>query len=179
MREKIILFLFFGLIASISFGQTNSLTSPFHTIKTHLSNLESDQYEDSLASIPFIKHSNSLDEAKLAAIKFKQLLDGEGVYITMSEVPSNPDYKQKETEQSRYIITQKFPEVFLEKEGVEWVFAPAAIEAIHTYHPQVFSVWDGSIASLGSKWRKSSHFWITTFPICRHSHSGFIKHYYS
>ena len=138
MLRKVILHLLSIQFSILVGAQSQFLASPYQSVKTHLFYLQEETFNDSLAALPFIKHAGSEARAKNAAVKFKQILDAEGLYIEVGEIPRSPSYFDSATQKHQYIVTDRFPEILLEKQGGEWVFTGNAILAIHERFPEVF-----------------------------------------
>lgn len=96
--RKLIFYVVGCLLLLVSKGQDSTIvdiSSPYKAIRTHLSYLQVDNYNDSIASIPFEPNRRGLKNAKQYAIKLKQVLDGNGIYIYMDEVPKSLSTLQK------------------------------------------------------------------------------------
>ncbi|MEM9325504.1 MAG: mechanosensitive ion channel family protein [Bacteroidota bacterium] len=119
-------------------GANPLLSSPAQSLKTHLENLQPESYNDSLAAVPFITHSENQRDAVASAVKLKQILDGEGIYIDLTEVPRQGDHYDSLAKDYSYQLTSRFPEVVLRRRRGNWVYSPAAIEAIDRYYGEVF-----------------------------------------
>lgn len=145
--------LFFLLIIGTSLhGQTSRfLNSPMQSVRTHLYFLQPDNYNDSLAALPFLKHAKNEDEARWVAIKLKQVLDGEGIYIDIESIPSKPSYYDSLEEQQQYALTKKYPDIYLVRQNKQWVYPKSAIETIKKTHKKVFRFGTDRIISLFPK----------------------------
>ncbi|MBV6644874.1 MAG: mechanosensitive ion channel [Cyclobacteriaceae bacterium] len=127
--------IFFGQI--ITFGQSY-LGSPQQSVRTHLYYLQDETYNDSLAALPFQGGDRTLAEAKELAIQFKQILDGEGLYIDVDDIPASAEYYDSLRNKQRYILTKNYPEIYLIRKGDNWIYAERSILAIKDVHAQVF-----------------------------------------
>lgn len=114
------------------------LATPYQSVRTHLFYLQEETYNDSLAALPFLKNSSSLEEAKSSAIKLKQILDGEGIYIEISEVPTANNYYDSIAESASYVLNDRFAEIALAKDGANWVYTTQAIQGIDERYQEVF-----------------------------------------
>jgi MscS family membrane protein len=136
--------LLFFLLCSISFwvfAQDNpkdDLASPQAAVITHLLYLQPDSYDESRAAKPFNIERRTLDEAIDLAVKLKQILDGEGLYIQVDEIPSNPNYYDSTARKSSYVLTSNHPEIFLVKENGNWYFSERSIAFIESLHEKLF-----------------------------------------
>ncbi|MEL7002968.1 MAG: mechanosensitive ion channel family protein [Bacteroidota bacterium] len=132
------------LIVSFSmlYGQADttdySLTTPYNTIVTHLSFLQDKNYFPSIAAQSFDPQKVGREDAIDMAIKVKQILDGRGIYIDPDDLPRQANYKDSVTNQYRYYLTDKFPGLYLEKQGENWYYSSKSIKQINTWHKEVY-----------------------------------------
>ncbi|MGK7396792.1 MAG: mechanosensitive ion channel family protein [Candidatus Cyclobacteriaceae bacterium M3_2C_046] len=115
-----------------------NLSSPYHALSTHLNNLEENNYQPQIAARPFMQEGVSLDDAQEMALKLKQVLNGAGIFVDLSEVPRNPDFLDSLLEDHVYKITERYPEIFLTREGSRWYYSEETINAIDELHNQIF-----------------------------------------
>jgi MscS family membrane protein len=115
-----------------------SLENPYQAVYTHLNNLQGNNFHPDLAAKAFEQAGVSPYEARDAAIKLKHVLDGEGIYIEMDEIPKNPNYLDSATNRNRYILTSQHPEIFLVKKGNIWVYSKTSIVHIDQVFSKVF-----------------------------------------
>jgi MscS family membrane protein len=136
----VIIVLFAPAILAVENDTTRaiSLANPYQTIYTHLNNLQDNNFHPDLAAKAFEQAGVSQYEAKDAAIKLKHVLDGEGIYIEMDEIPKNPDFLDSATNRYRYVLTSDHPEIFLVKKGNKWVYSKTSIVHIDQMFSKVF-----------------------------------------
>jgi MscS family membrane protein len=136
----VIIVLFAPAILAVENDTTRaiSLANPYQTIYTHLNNLQDNNFHPDLAAKAFEQAGVSQYEAKDAAIKLKHVLDGEGIYIEMDEIPKNPDFLDSATNRYRYVLTSDHPEIFLVKKGNKWVYSKTSIIHIDQVFSKVF-----------------------------------------
>ncbi len=136
----VIIVLFAPAILAVENDTTRaiSLANPYQTIYTHLNNLQDHNFHPDLAAKAFEQAGVSQYEAKDAAIKLKHVLDGEGIYIEMDEIPKNPDFLDSATNRYRYVLTSNHPEIFLVKKGNKWVYSKTSIVHIDQVFSKVF-----------------------------------------
>lgn len=156
---------FFCLIQGISlFGQANKyLNTPYQSVRTHLFYLQPETYNDSLAALPFLAHSASEEEAKWSALKIKQILDGEGIFIDIETIPRSPHYFDSLAERSQYAIAQKYPDIYIIRENNAWVYPKSSIETINRVHKKVFRFGTDRIISLFPKQGNNLFFGLYVF----------------
>lgn len=115
-----------------------NLTSPYHSIITFLKYLQEDSYLPRVSAKAFDQSNISEEEAIDYAIKLKQALDGRGIYIRVDELPRNSRYLDTLTNKNRYILTDEYPGIYLERIGNRWVFPESTFPEIIAFHSQVF-----------------------------------------
>lgn len=115
-----------------------SLENPYQTVYTHLNNLQNHNFHPDLSAKAFEQAGVSQYEARDAAVKLKHVLDGEGIYIEMDEIPKDPNYLDSATNRNRYVLTSQHPEIFLVKKGNKWVYSKTSIVHIDQVFSKVF-----------------------------------------
>lgn len=136
--------LLFFLLCSFSFlayAQDSTfvdLSSPYHSIRTHLYYLQEEHYDENLAAIPFKRKEVTLEQAIENAIKLKHILDGEGIYIDMDDLPKRPDYFDSARNRYTYLLTDQFPQVYVERVNGKWYYSQKTLASIDELHDEVF-----------------------------------------
>jgi len=115
-----------------------ALGNPYQAVYTHLEYLSDNNYHPEISSRAFLQEGVSRQEATSAAIKLKQILDGEGIYIEMDDIPRNPNYVDSATNRHRYILTGRYPGIYLDKKGDQWIYSKSSIYRINQLHQKVF-----------------------------------------
>ena len=143
MKNKIVVYLFLLFISFPLLGSDNDslqipLASPYQAVYTHLNNLQDNNYNPDLAAEAFLQPDINLDKARKAAIKLKHILDGEGIFIDMDEIPKDPAYLDSATNRQKYILTEKHPEIYLVKKGNRWIYSRTSINNIDQLFKKVF-----------------------------------------
>ena len=124
--------------------EAGPLSSPYHTVRTHLSNLQPDQYDPEKASTAFDQTNITKKEAIDLARKLKQAWDGTGTFISVETLPREPNYRDTISGRQRFVVTEKYPDIYLSKIGNQWVYDPGSYHAIRQLYGQVYP--------LGSDW---------------------------
>ena len=114
------------------------LASPYHSLRTHLLFLQPANYYPDSAAQAFLHPGMSLEEARDAAIRLKQVYDGRGYLITFDLVPQNPNYTDTVTGNMIYTPVQQIPQIYLVKQDGRWLYSIYSIEAIPNLHREVF-----------------------------------------
>lgn len=144
---RILFLLWWMLFARIVlvFGQADlmdssrvSLANPYQTVYTHLEYLSDINYHPEISSQAFIQEGVDAKRARSAAIKLKQILDGEGIYIEMDDIPRDSNYLDSATNRHRYILTSRHPAIYLDKKGDKWVYSKSSVSLIDQIHKKVF-----------------------------------------
>jgi MscS family membrane protein len=137
----ILIFIFHFVISSEVSAQERmeaALENPYQTVYTHLNNLQENNYLPSESAKAFIQEGVSAQEARNAAIKLKQILDGSGIYIEMEDIPKDPNYLDSASNKHRYILNSKYPGIYLTLQDGKWIYAKSSIERIQKVHQDVF-----------------------------------------
>ena len=115
-----------------------NLGSPYHSINTHLSNLQPSNYHPIIAGKAFDQSDITSEEATKLAIKLKQIWDGQGVLVPVDIFPQENQYVDTLTGQSIYIIDSDYPEIFLKKVDQRWLYPPSTFHAIEQIHSKIY-----------------------------------------
>lgn len=152
--KRVSTFLIVLSLSSFLFAQEESLSadlsSPYKSVWTFLYYLQVENYNDSLAALPFEPDRRSAEYAKDLAVQLKQVLDGNGEYIYLDEVPRNPNYYDSISNKHKFVITEDFPDIYLLKREStkDWVFSDASIVAIKEAHADTFRFGTGALLDL-------------------------------
>lgn len=140
-----ILLLFITLSASLLAQETDSteanLSSPYHTVKYHLVHLQPNNFEPMVAGQVFNPEQTNPERAAELAIMLKRIYDGEGIYIDLDEIPSNPNYSDSSASRyvrNRYVVTPLYPEIYLEKKGNHWYYSKETVQVLPGIYDMVF-----------------------------------------
>lgn len=140
MKQRLLLLLLL-LIPFLGFAQSETeavdLSSPYHTIHTHLWFLESGVHYDAKKAMKVLpKETQKRQEL---AIQLKQIFDGKGLRVKLSQLPRDPNYRDSLAKENIYVLFPKeLPEIYLEKVGNKWLYSEEAIENISKLHRQVY-----------------------------------------
>lgn len=114
------------------------LSNPYSTITTHLRFLQEFNYLPDISAHAFEQNGVDHEQAVDAAIKLKQVLDGQGIFIEMEDIPKDPDYLDSASNKNRYILTNEYPRIYVQKYDDRWLFSRRSIEEIEIAHKEVF-----------------------------------------
>ena len=119
-----------------SAADTLNLSSPYFTIYTHLEYLQEDDYHPATSAATI--HPDVENNREELAIKLKQVLDGSGIVIDMDEIPRESDHYDSASNKYRYYLTDKFPELYVERIGDKWYYSKKSVQKINTWHQEVY-----------------------------------------
>ncbi len=134
----LILFLFLIPELSSNAQEKIDLSNPYQTLSAYFLNVRNDNYKPEIAAEAFQQDGIGKKEAEEAARKLKQILDGQGVTVNMNEVPRDNDYLDSLSSKHKYVIIKKYPDIFLEKNGSNWIFSKVSVTRILELHKEVF-----------------------------------------
>ena len=112
------------------------LQTPRAAVKTHLENLQPENYHPDKAAKAFYTKDSAL--ARKSAIQLKQILDAKGLYVYYSQIPDRPGYKDTNSRSKTYVLFNDFPDIYLKQYDDQWYYAKQTIESIPEIHDQVF-----------------------------------------
>ncbi len=113
-----------------------NLTSPYFTVYTHLEYLQEDHYIPEVSAMTI--HPDVKNNREELAIKLKQVLDGSGIMIDMDQLPREQDFYDSATNKYRYYLTDRYPNLYLEKAGNKWYYSEKSVRNINTWHKEVY-----------------------------------------
>ncbi len=155
------LLIFFILISNFAYAQQNvkvDLRNPNTTLYTHVYFLMPDSYNVEKASTTI--RGLSKKNANEKAVKIKAVLDGMGLVIDFTSVPTSANYldtvlvpsQRIEKSLHRYApFPIRLPDVYVEKIGISWYYSKNTIEKIDEIHKKLFPV---ELAWAGDKFPK-------------------------
>lgn len=116
-----------------------NLTTPYLAVKTHLQFLEEDTYKPNQAAKVFRSQGRKESERKQLAIRLKQILDGEGIFIDIEELPRQRNYLDSASGQHKYVLTARHPEVYLVRgSDGRWRYSETTALAIDEIYQEVY-----------------------------------------
>ncbi len=115
-----------------------SLENPYQAVYTHLYYLQDNNYYPDVAARAFLQEGVTREQAREAAIKLKQILDGSGIFIEMEELPREPNYLDSASNKHQYVLTRQFPGIYLAKTKDKWVYTRSTLSRIQEIHVKVF-----------------------------------------
>jgi MscS family membrane protein len=170
MKKNWHLNVFFIFLAIPLLGSENdslqvALGNPYQAIFTHLNNLQDNNFNPGLAGEAFLQPGISREEAREAAIKLKHILDGEGIYIDLDEVPRDPNYLDSATNRNRYVLTSRHPDIYLLKRDRQWQYSKTSINHINQIYEKVFPFGTHRLLDILPRMGSSRYFGLYSYQI--------------
>jgi MscS family membrane protein len=143
----------------------HNLNTPYTTTLTFFYNLAEDNYDPKSAAEALRLTEANLPNAEKLAVKLKQVFDGNGVIVRISEIPNDPDYIDTVySDQAKYFYdTKHLPLVYLEKIGEEWKFSSLTVSQIEKMHQETYPYGTDRLLNflpkLGNQMYFGLHFW--------------------
>ncbi len=141
MKIRFIFFLICAGTFQVSAQETTSnhgLMTPYQTVVTHLKNLEEENYKPDVAARVFNPERVDQEKAEELAIQLLQIYKGAGIIISYENIPNSPSYLDSLNEQHIYVINNKYPQIYLAKEGQKWFFSKETEESIPSIHQELY-----------------------------------------
>lgn len=115
-----------------------TLENPYNTIYSHLYYLQEDSYRPALAAQTLNNEQDSARKVRLA-IQLKQVLDGKGLYVPVSQLPRDSNYVDSTSQKHFYVpFPRELPEVYLERIDEKWYYSSETVDAIPQLHKEVY-----------------------------------------
>ncbi|MBB6463893.1 mechanosensitive ion channel family protein [Flammeovirga kamogawensis] len=124
----------FLMLDSVEF----SLSSPYHTMHTHLENLEEENYHPNISAQIFPLSSGSLKERKQLAIELKLIYTQQGIYINSQDYPLQKNYIDPNTKTHRYNISPRLPNIYIELQDGRWKYSRYSTNLIHQIFEETY-----------------------------------------
>jgi len=115
-----------------------SLSTPYNTIVTHLANLQENNYHPSVAGKVFKPGILTVEQSTALAIKLKQIYDGAGIFVELDLIPNQANYTDTTIHRQKYVITDRFPEIYLVKDGSRWYYSLLTTQQIPKIHSKIY-----------------------------------------
>ena len=127
-HTRILFLLLFGFNTKAQDTLVN-LSSPYHTLRTHLYFLQPETYEATLSSASIYPKGLSKQERIDYAIKIKKIFDKNAEIIDISTVPKDSNYVNTFSNTHYYVPVGAYPNIFLEKIEGRWYYAQSSLVA--------------------------------------------------
>ncbi|HEY8402584.1 MAG TPA: mechanosensitive ion channel domain-containing protein [Cytophagaceae bacterium] len=130
-------------LATVNGGQRKdslsvNLSTPYHTIQTHIQNLSDDNYHPEIAALTLNAEDLTQEEAAELAIKLKQIYTGRGYYIDLEEISKDADYYDSLNNEAKFYPFSDDKDIYLRKVGDKWLYSKKTISLIPQKHKALF-----------------------------------------
>ncbi|WP_044202209.1 mechanosensitive ion channel family protein [Flammeovirga sp. OC4] len=120
-------------------GVEYSLSSPYHTMHTHLENLEDDNYHENVSAQAFSQEHFSLKERKKLAVELKLIYTQKSIYLNSQDLPLEKNYIDPKSRTKRYSISPRLPNIYLEKQkNGQWKYSVYSTNQIHELFTETY-----------------------------------------
>ncbi|MGL1887575.1 MAG: mechanosensitive ion channel family protein [Reichenbachiella sp.] len=117
---------------------SSRLQSPYQALQTFASNTNTNGSNLTAASIIFNNPSLEPEDRVSYAKKYEQILEGAGIIIFFDEVPKDPDFFDSLSNAYRYVVNDRYPEIYLEKKRGRWQFQPEVMVQMDSVHKELY-----------------------------------------
>lgn len=116
-----------------------NLSSPYHTMLTHMHFLHSGSYDPDKAAAAFLHPEVDTASATTLAIRLKQAWDGRGHLVDLERIPKDEAYTDTVSKLQRYIPVAHTPDIYIERQpNGKWLYSRESFEAIDQFYSEVF-----------------------------------------
>lgn len=128
------------------------LSTPWHSVLTHIYFLQSDSYDLDKAAMPFLHPGVDSVQAKDLAVKLKQAWDARGYLVNFDNVPRETNYLDSVSERQIFAPISQTPEIFVERQpSGEWRYSTNSFDDIEAFHQEVFPYGSDLLADIFSE----------------------------
>ncbi len=128
-----------GHVMAYQNSQSELLSTPQKSLHTFLHWQQTGHTNLEKASSIMKLRQGSVAERVELATELKKVLDARGLLIEYENVPNTRNYVDSLSGLQQYILFDELPEVYLTKQGEEWVFSEATIDQIPQLYRDTFS----------------------------------------
>jgi MscS family membrane protein len=114
------------------------LFTPRQAIRTHIEYLAEDNYHPEIAAFTFNPEYHKKNEAEKLAVKLLQIYRREGISFDYEQIPDKNDYTDSLTNEHRYLISRKYPEIYLERVNGLWYYSENTANQINRIHAELY-----------------------------------------
>lgn len=115
--------------------------NPRQTVHTFLY-YQQEASQDFARAAQTLKLADNLTEKEKIdlAQQLKRILDARGLLVHYESIPDNPNYTDSLSGRHQYTLFSALPNVYLVKQGDEWLFSQTTIETIPDLYSNTFSI---------------------------------------
>ena len=137
-----------------------STASPYQTIFTHLHFLQPESYQPELSALALDPEvvQDSLLRIK-RSIQLKQILDSEGLFVNLEQLPKQTDFVDTSKGKSEYtLFPDKKPQIYLVRKDDNWYYSSQTIKLIPELHEKLFPLGASFLMNLFPEFGQSTFF---------------------
>lgn len=128
------------------------LSTPWHSVLTHIYFLQSDNYDVDKAAMPFLHPGVDSVQARDIAVKLKQAWDARGYLVNFDNVPRETNYIDSVSERQIFAPISQTPKIFVERQpNGEWRYSINSFDDIEAFHQEVFPYGSDLLADIFSE----------------------------
>ena len=129
-----------------------NLSTPWHSVLTHIYFLQPGSYDMDKASLPFLHPGVDSLQARDLAVKLKQAWDARGFIVNFDQIPREANYIDTVTERQIFAPISQTPGIYVERQpDGEWRYSTNSFEDIEAFHREVFPYGSDLLANLFSE----------------------------
>lgn len=133
----------FILISSLLNAQSSdstslNLKSPYHALQTFATNMDEEDEHPEKAIVIFNFPGKTHEEKVVYANRLQEILEGGNIYLVFKEIPTSPTYYDSIEQDHKYILSKRYPEIFLLKRRGRWQFQPGVIQQMEIIHNELY-----------------------------------------
>ena len=161
IKKTLLAGMVFLMSAGMMYGQSklkpaDYLYSPRQTLRTHIEYLTEDNYHPEIAALTFNPAHHKKKEAEKLAIKLLQIYRREGVSFNYSDIPDENDYLDSISNEPRYLILRKYPEIYLEKANGLWYYSETTADQIDRLYRELYPFGLSKLMEYTPAWSKKT-----------------------
>lgn len=150
-----LLFISYLAIAQSANAPEPTLETPYNSMYVHLYYLQPETYHPERSAVTFSRSVDSLERIS-AAVKLKQIFDGNGLFVRLNQLPQEADFIDSTTQKPYYTPFPKdLPDVYLEKIEGQWFFSQETIDQIPGLHKATYPLGTDRLLTLLPKMGQS------------------------
>ncbi|AZQ63407.1 mechanosensitive ion channel family protein [Flammeovirga pectinis] len=147
----------FYIYDSVEYSQS----TPYHALHTHLDFLEEgSNYHPKVSARVIPTSVGNLEERIDLADELKLIYAGKGIYLHSLDLPLQKDYVEKNTGKSRFIISDKLPDIYLIKVSGRWRYSSYSSLKIHKIFKETFPSYSRDIIKYVSKIERGNQIFL-------------------
>lgn len=151
--KRILGILFFICFYTFAQEAEVNLSSPYHTVYTHMHFLEPDSYDPTISSTAIYGHRG--EEGEEIAIKIKKVLKGKGLVIDFSTISKDENYMDTisgELIHKYSIFPFRFPELTVEKKSGYWYYSEDLVNQIDDIYFSIYPKYSEELQRIIPDW---------------------------